>query len=118
MYGNTSFPTVPGSAVDLSPEERRALRSDLARVADRTRELLPSDFVVGSELTQGANGLEAMIAVQPPVGSPVSAGYAPEEETDLRIDEDECTDLAQGLAASAALQVKQAMAGNNLPPAQ
>ncbi|WP_136689246.1 DUF5811 family protein [Halorhabdus amylolytica] len=118
MYGNTSFAGQPGNEVDLSPDERRALRSDLTRVAARTRELLPADFVVGSELTTGNDGPQAMIAVQPPIGSPVSAGYTPDSTAELRIDEGECTELAQGLAASAALQVKQAMGNNDSPAAQ
>ena len=118
MYGNTSFGGQSGAEVELSAEERRALRSDLTRVAARTRELLPADFVVGSELTTGSDGPQAMIAVQPPVGSPVSAGYTPDSSAELRIDDGECTELAQGLAASAALQVKQAMSGNDAPAAQ
>ena len=118
MYGNSPLPGPSDNVVDLSPDERRALRSDLARVAARTRELLPADFVVGSELTTGNDGPEAMIAVQPPVGSPVSAGYTPDSTAELRIDEGECSELAQGLAASAALQVKQAMNEADTPAAQ
>jgi hypothetical protein len=118
MYGNTSFSDVGQAAIDLSPDERRALRSDLARVAAHTRELLPADFVVGSELTTGNEGPQAMVAVQPPIGSPVSAGYTPDSETEVRIDDGECTELAQGLAASAALQVKQAMGDNDSAAAQ
>ncbi|MCU4718664.1 DUF5811 family protein [Halapricum hydrolyticum] len=118
MYGN-----LPGGAdvaddSPLSPEQRRALRRDLASVAARTREFLPGDFVVGSELRSGATGLEATIAVQPPVGSVVSAGYAPEEDDDVSIDDDEREDLAMGLAASAALQVKQAYPDEGSPAAQ
>lgn len=121
MYGNTSVPGTSGSSgtsVDLSPDERKTLRSDLARVAAETRELLPSEFVVGSELSTGTNGLEATVAVQPPVGAPVSAGYTPEDASDLRIDDAECAELARGLAASAALQMKQAMGGDDAPAAQ
>lgn len=118
MYGNTSFGGPSADAIDLSPDERRALRSDLSRVAARTRELLPADFVVGSELTVGTDGPQAMVAVQPPIGSPVSAGYTPDSEADLRIEEGERDELARGLAASAALQVKQAMGDGDPPAAQ
>ncbi|WEL17129.1 MULTISPECIES: DUF5811 family protein [unclassified Halorhabdus] len=118
MYGNTSHSGAAETTVELTPEERRSLRSDLSRVASKTRELLPGEFVVGSELSSGASGPEAMIAVQPPIGSPVSAGYTPEPDTNLRIDDQECEDLAQGLAASAALQVKQAMSDDDTPTAQ
>ncbi|CCQ34468.1 hypothetical protein HLRTI_002123 [Halorhabdus tiamatea SARL4B] len=118
MYGNSPVSGQSEPDVELTPEERRSLRNDLSRVAAKTRELLPGEFVVGSELSSGASGPEAMIAVQPPVGSPVSAGYTPEPDTDLRIDDQECTDLAQGLAASAALQVKQAMGNDDTPTAQ
>ena len=120
MYGNLSGGVDIPDDPPLSPEQRRALRRDLASVAARTRELLPGDFVVGSELRTGATGLEATIAVQPPVGSPVSAGYAPEAEADddVSIDDDEREDLAMGLAASAALQVKQAYPDEGSPAAQ
>lgn len=118
MYGNASFPGDSDTSVELSPDERRLIRSDLSRVAEKTRELLPGEFVVGSELAQGGDGPQAMIAVQPPVGSPVSAGYTLDADSNLEIDEQECVDLAQGLAASAALQVKQAIPENDMPVAQ
>lgn len=119
MYGNTPF---GGSEEDASPtlstKDRRALRQDLASVAAETRQLLPDDFAVGLELSQSPSGPRATVAVQPPAGSAVSAGYTPEDDADLSIDADERTDLAQGLAASAALQMKQAMAGDTSPTAQ
>ena len=116
MYGNS--PLGGGSEpTELSPEERKRLRRDLASVAARTRELLPADFVVGSELSHGQNGPQAMIAVQPPIGSVVSAGYAP-GESGTTIDDEEREDLATGLAASAALQVKQAYPDDDAPAAQ
>ena len=120
MYGNLSGGNgVTSDEPALTPDQRRALRRDLASVAARTRELLPADFVVGSELTTGASGLEATIAVQPPVGSIVSAGYAPTgDDEDVSIADDEREDLAMGLAASAALQVKQAFPEDESPAAQ
>lgn len=119
MYGNLSGGSDVGSdEPPLSPDQRRALRKDLASVAARTRDFLPSDFVVGSELRTGTSGPEATIAVQPPIGSPVSAGYAPEEDDDVSINDEELEDLAMGLAASAALQVKQAFPEDESPAAQ
>lgn len=116
MYGNSPL----GSETDppeLSPDDRRRLRRDLASVAARTRELLPGDFVVGSELSNGANGPEATIAVQPPIGAAVSAGYAP-EDAGASIDAAEREEIATGLAASAALQVKRAFPDDGSPAAQ
>ena len=119
MYGNSSF---GGGDVDAGPtltaDQRRELRHDLASVAAETRTLLPDEFAVGLELAESPDGPRATVAVRPPVGSVVSAGYTPEGDADARINEDERTDLAQGLAASAALQVKRAMAGDNSPAAQ
>lgn len=106
MYGNVSIDG-GGEAPTLSADERRRLRRNLASVAARTRELLPAEFVVGSEISDSADGPHAMIAVQPPIGSIVSAGYAP-SESGVDIDEAERNDIATGLAASAALQVKHA----------
>lgn len=105
MYGNTSFED-DSSDVELTPDQRKALRRDLSTVASRTRELLPSEYIVGSELMESAAGPRATVAVQPPVGGIVSADYQLDGE--LTIDECEREDLAVGLAASAALQVKQA----------
>lgn len=116
MYGNA--PVEPGSQPpELSREDRQALRRDLESVATATRELLPGEFIVGSEISAGANGPQATIAVQPPVGSVVSADYTPDLEEGIAIEDAERTDIAQGLAASAALQVKQAFPDDQ-PPAQ
>ncbi|MXR52084.1 hypothetical protein GRX03_10795 [Halovenus sp. WSH3] len=108
MYGNTPFGE-ESSDIELSAEQRKHLRRELSTVADRTRDLLPSEFVVGSELVDGSNGPQATVAVQPPVGGIVSANCSLTDE--LTIDETQQEDLAVGLAASAALQVKQAQKG-------
>ncbi|MHB9287806.1 DUF5811 family protein [Halobacteriales archaeon Cl-PHB] len=116
MYGNTPFAD-EDAPLELSTAERRHLRRDLASVAARTRELLPSEFVVGSEIADGQNGPRATVAVQPPIGGIVSADYTPAESS-LRIEEDERDDIATGLAASAALQVKQAYPDDQPPVAK
>jgi hypothetical protein len=108
MYANSPIGDEGPDVESLSPDQRRRLKRDLAQVAERTRELLPGEFVVGSELSAGTNGPEGTVAVRPPVGHVVSAGYTP-ENTEVAIPDDQRDDLAQGLAASAALQVKQAL---------
>lgn len=115
MYGNTPFGDEPVN-LELTTDQRKALRRDLSSVAARTRELLPSEFVVGSEITQSNSGPRATVAVQPPVGSVVSADCTLDDE--LAIEETECENLATGLAASAALQMKQAMPDDPSPTAQ
>jgi len=117
MYGNAPFAGAEAES-PLSADQRRRLRQDLASVAARTRELLPDDFAVGTELAHGSDGPQATVAVKPPVGSLVSAGYAPDEDTDATIGEDERAELARGLAASAALQMKEAMGDDTSPTAQ
>jgi hypothetical protein len=112
MYGNTPFGE--DSTPELSPSERRTVRRDLASVAAQTRELLPGEFVVGSELAEGSDGPRATVAVRPPVGSVVSADYDLQGE----ITDTEREDIAHGLAASAALQVKRAMPDDPSPTAQ
>lgn len=119
MYGNTPFGGAnPDTGPTLTAEQRRRLRRDLASVAAETRDLLPDEFAVGLELAESTDGPRATVAVRPPVGPVVSAGYTPEDDTDVYIGEDERTDLAQGLAASAALQVKQAMENGSPTTAQ
>ncbi|MFB6308302.1 MAG: DUF5811 family protein [Haloarculaceae archaeon] len=117
MYGNSPLGNEP-RAVQLSAEQRQALRRDLESIVSQTRELLPASFTVGSELSSGTNGPRATIAVQPPVGRPVSAAYTPENDEEIGIDPDRRDDLAHDIAASAALQVKQAMARDTSPSAQ
>ena len=115
MYGNTPFGDGQPTR-ELDAEQRRTLRSDLSSVVARTQELLPSEFAVASEITQQSDGPHATVAVHPPLGAPVSADYTPDER--VAIDETEREDLATGLAASAALQMKQAMPDDPSPTAQ
>jgi len=117
MYGNAPVGDEP-STPDLTVEDRKVLRRDLASVAAETRDLLPSDFVVGSEITAGTQGPRATVAVQPPVGSVVSADYTPDVDAGVAMEDDERRDIAQGLAASAALQVKRAFPDDEPPAAQ
>jgi len=117
MYGNSPMGGET-EKVTLTREQRQTLRRDLASVAARTRELLPGEFVVGSEVSDGQTGPRATIAVQPPVGSVVSADYQPEDPESATISADERDDLAQGIAASAALQVKQVIGEDQAPTAQ
>lgn len=130
MNANTPYAGRPGttragrrSADDLAevtPVQRRALRRDVSRVAAQTRALLPDEYVVDSDITQGIGGPQVTVAVRPPVGHPVSAGFSPDvegvEEADAVIDDTECAEVARGLAASAALQVKQAMGRADFTP--
>lgn len=115
MYGNSPIGD-ESSTEKLTPEERENLREGLSSVASRTRELLPGEFVVGSEIVHSTGGLRATIAVQPPVGHVVSADYTPDE--DVAISAEERDDIATGLAASAALQVKDAMSEDDSPTAK
>jgi hypothetical protein len=115
MYGNAPSREEDPSS-QLTTEERKVLRKELSSVAARTRELLPGEFAVGAELSRGHDGLRATVAVQPPVGAVVSADYTPEDEIDIADAERE--DIATNLAASAALQVKEAMSANDSPTAK
>ncbi len=124
MNGNNPYAGAPGvleagqpsQEVDLTPEELRSLRQAVAGIVTRTRTYLPNSYTVGSQLGHGSNGPTATVAVHPPVGHPVSAGFTPDDadlETGLsQADRDE---VARGLAASAALQVMNAV-GDELTP--
>lgn len=98
----------------LTPDQRRRLRAGLASIAARTRDFLPDEYVVGSEIAKGHGGVMATVAVQPPAGNPVSAGFEPDFTTENEdpIPADDREEVARGLAASAALQVKQAIGGD------
>lgn len=101
----------PADELELTPEQRRVLRKHCNAIVARTRELLPGEYAVVAELRRGATGPQATVAVRPPVGHAVSAGYAPDRE-DLAAEElplDDAAEVARELAATAALQVKQVM---------
>ncbi|QDX40498.1 DUF5811 family protein [Salarchaeum sp. JOR-1] len=118
MNGNTPYAGPNTPDVALSSAQHRALRESLSRIASRTREFLPDEYTVGSEVNQGSNGPQATVAVRPPVGNPVSAGFTPdfdEGDADL-IPPAERDEVARGLAASAALQVKVALANADIDP--
>jgi hypothetical protein len=124
MNGNNPYAGAPGvvdagkparDAADLSSEDVRTLRRAVAGIVSRTRTYLPDSYAVGSELSSGPNGPQATVAVQPPAGHPVSAGLAPDpDETGL--DSDDRDEVARGLAASAALQVMNAVGVEDVTP--
>ncbi|WP_435359550.1 DUF5811 family protein [Haloarchaeobius sp. DFWS5] len=131
MNGNTPYAGRPGvtqagkrSSADvpeLSTNQKRALRAEVSAIASRTREFLPDEYLVDGDVTQGVGGPQATVAVQPPVGSPVSAGFTPDIddlEGDHLIDPDDQAEVARGLAASAALQVKLAISDSVTPTAR
>ena len=124
MNGNNPYAGAPGvveagqpsAEVSLSEEQERALRRAVAGIVTRTESYLPEGYVVGSELNHGQNGVEATVAVNPPAGHPVSAGFAPDpEELEAGLDDTERDEVARGLAASAAVQVMNAV-GDDLTP--
>lgn len=130
MNGNTPYGGLPGvtqagqrAAADVpevSLEQKRGLQRNVSQIAARTREYLPNEYIVDADIAQGAAGPQARIAVQPPIGHPVSAGFAPDLESaaDEIIGADERDEVARGLAASAALQVKQAVGDGVTPTAR
>lgn len=123
MNGNNPYGGSPGvvdaghlNQEDLSTEQVRTLREAVAGIVSRTQSYLPEGYAIGSELSYGSNGPEATVAVRPPVGRPVSAGFAPDED-DLNsgLTDDDRDEVARGLAASAAFQVMSAV-GDELTP--
>ncbi|WP_435333909.1 DUF5811 family protein [Haloarchaeobius sp. TZWWS8] len=131
MNGNTPYAGRPGitqagkraaaDVPDLTTDQKRALRREVTAIAARTREFLPSEYVVDGDVTQGMSGPQATVAVQPPVGNPVSAGFTPDVddlEGEHLIDPADQAEVARGLAATAALQVKHAISDSVTPTAR
>ena len=134
MNGNTPYAGLPGvtgagkraaaDIPDLSNTQKRTLHRDVSRIAARTREFLPNEYIVDSDVSHGTGGPQVTVAVRPPVGHAVSAGFTPDLEADIEdaaeamIEADERDEVARGLAASAALQVKQALSNNVTPTAR
>lgn len=117
MHGNSPYSGTEPSKPDLTVTQRRALMDSISRIAARTRKYLPDEYVVGSEISSGTEGVQVTVAVRPPAGNPVSAGFTPEFDDvtdDDLIPNDDREEVARGLAASAALQVKAAL-GDDVP---
>lgn len=118
MNGNAPYAgdLASQAPVDLTPDQRRMLRDGVAAIAAQTRDLLPAEYTVGGEIQAGTNGPRVTVAVRPPIGNPVSAGFEPEfaEDEVEPIPDGDRDEVARGLAASAALQVKQAL-GDDIP---
>ncbi|WP_121741685.1 DUF5811 family protein [Natronorubrum halophilum] len=129
MNGNTPYAGLPGetgagqrAAADvpeLSRAQKRLLHRDVSRIAAQTREFLPDEYIVDSDISSGLTGPQVTVAVRPPIGHAVSAGFTPDLEEVAAAEEvitaDERDEVARGLAASAALQVKQAVSDNVTP---
>jgi hypothetical protein len=127
MNGNTPYGGAPGvleagqrsADVELTPDQRRSLRLAVAGIVSQTRSYLPDSYAVGSELSHGSDGPTATVAVRPPAGHPVSAGFVPDlDEIETGIGADERDEVARGLAASAALQVMDAVGEGITPTAR
>lgn len=127
MNGNNPYAGSPGvvgagqpsDPIELTTEQRQLLRRAVAGIVSRTQSYLPEGYAIGSELSAGVNGPEATVAVQPPIGQPVSAGFTP-DPADLEggLDDAERDEVARGLAASAALQVMAAVGDDVVPTAR
>jgi hypothetical protein len=123
MNGNNPYAGAPGVVDagrppegDLSGEQFQTLRKAVAGIVSLTESYLPDGYVVGSELSYGSNGPQATVAVHPPVGRPVSAGFAPDDEDlDSGLTDEDRNEVARGLAASAAFQAMSAV-GDELTP--
>ncbi|SEH49634.1 hypothetical protein SAMN05192561_103101 [Halopenitus malekzadehii] len=119
MNGNNPYAGSPGvtpagepdrAAIELSATQERELRTAVAGIVSRTESYLPDSYVVGSELSVGSNGPQATVAVNPPAGHPVSAGFSPDvEDLETGLADTDTEEVAKGLAASAALQVMDAV---------
>jgi hypothetical protein len=127
MNGNTPYGGVPGTIeagqrstdAELTQSQRRALRQAVAGIVARTESYLPDSYTVGSELSSGSDGPTATVAVRPPAGHPVSAGFTPDlDDLESGLSDDERDEVARGLAASAALQVMDAVGDGVTPTAR
>lgn len=102
--------------VDLTTDQKNTLREAVSNIVTRTESYLPDGYTVGSELNYGHDGPQATVAVRPPVGHAVSAGFSPSvEELAAGLDDDDREEVAKGLAASAAIQVMDAV-GDEIEP--
>ncbi|WP_129112775.1 DUF5811 family protein [Halegenticoccus tardaugens] len=127
MNGNNPYAGAPGVVeagkpsqdVELTPDQRRSLRRAVAGIVEQTRAYLPDSYAIGSELSYGTGGAMATVAVQPPAGHPVSAGFSPDlDDLESGLSDDDRREVARGLAASAALQVMNAVGDEVTPTAR
>ena len=105
--------------VDLTDTEAQHLREAVAGIVAATQMYLPEGFVVGSELVAGQDGPAAMVAVHPPAGPPISAGFTPDaDELASGLTPDATEEVAKRLAANAAHQAMLAVGDDLIPTAR
>ena len=123
MNGNNPYAGAPGvvgagqpsSDVELTPEQMQALRRAVAGIVAQTQTYLPDGYAIGSQLSRGSDGPTATVAVEPPVGHAVSAGFSPDtDDLDTGLSEADRDEVARGLAASAVMQVMSAVDDDQL----
>lgn len=120
-YGGPNATGGRGGTNGGSDVENRTLRSNAKTVAAQVRHLLPTEYDVTGDVTDGTSGPQAIVAIQPPVGPAITAGFGIEEYADANgssIPDNERDEVASGLAARAALQVKQAVGDAITPTAR
>jgi hypothetical protein len=126
MNGNNPYAGTPGivdagkpEEIEVSGAEVRTLRQAVTGIVSRTEQYLPDGYAVGAELTYGTSGPQATVAVRPPAGRPVSAGFTPDkEELESGLTDADRNEVARGLAASAAYQAMSAVGDNITPTAR
>lgn len=127
MNGNNPYAGAPGVVgagqpskdIELTLDQKQMLRRTVAGIVAQTRTYLPDSYAIGSELSYGSNGPQATVAVHPPAGHPVSAGFAPDiDELESGLDESDRREVARGLAASAAMQAMNAVGDGFTPTAR
>ncbi len=103
--------------IELSGGQKQALRHAVAEIVAETESYLPEGYQVGSELQYA--GPTATVAVNPPAGHPVTAGYEPDlDDLEAGLDPETQREVAQGLAASAVIQVMNAVGDGITPTAR
>lgn len=127
MNGNNPYAGAPGVVgagqpsqdIELTLDQKQMLRRTVAGIVAQTRSYLPDSYAIGSELSYGSNGPQATVAVHPPAGHPVSAGFTPDiDELESGLDESDRREVARGLAASAAMQAMSAVGDGFTPTAR
>ncbi|WP_224333734.1 DUF5811 family protein [Haloprofundus halobius] len=127
MNGNTPFAGVPDAvdadqpdlSAELTGDQKQQLRRAVASIVAQTREYLPDGYAIGSELSYDSNGPRATVAVHPPAGHAVSAGFNPDtDDLESGLDDEDRREVARGLAASAAMQAMAAVGDGVTPTAR
>jgi hypothetical protein len=122
MYGNTPFSgaatttpagkRAPEDIITLTAAEKREFRKDLQKVRVAVDRYLPGIYGVSTQLVETPQGVQGLIAIQPPVGHSLGASIIPPKAEDELEPLEHPQELAKDVVATAVATTMDVASGD------